>query len=415
MIFENISFQCVKGIPKSDVERRKLSDMGFPVDVPDQPDMSENLDFVHYASKIFDSPFPVEGSLGKFYINTLIETKSRDKAFELVLQVLSPVSITASELKAGLQSSCLYELEAEEAEVLIEEFVFIINELIPRQITDVYDSFDIEPNPAYCVFFDLADKRLKLEKYNNQSVPWHGQFVSHAEDGVRQRFLAGESLLSIYGSTCATKTLIKDALLYVPHSVYDSIELILFSLSKQYGYKRIESKGETLAGFEIYQNGDKVLNIVFLPKEELDLIEDFEKYLSELYLDEYPILVIAQTLRSREGLSSLIRKVLKNPAYIKTYHEHIIQCFRYEKIIKSSSQIYKFAETAKLCGCFNCGEIFPPSKIKEWYFCEDEENGAYTYCPMCGDDTIIMDSQGYEITEEFMGELMDYYEERDFY
>ncbi|MCI8388806.1 MAG: hypothetical protein HFE63_10130 [Clostridiales bacterium] len=45
----------------------------------------------------------------------------------------------------------------------------------------------------------------------------------------------------------------------------------------------------------------------------------------------------------------------------------------------------------------------------EWY---DEENA---YCPYCDSTTVIMDSQGYEITNEYLQELMRYADEVDEY
>ena len=82
MTFENIEFKCIKGIPINSVETRMLGEMGFPVDVPTQPDMSRSIAFYNYVSKISFYPFPLLSSVDKYYINALIETKSRDEALD---------------------------------------------------------------------------------------------------------------------------------------------------------------------------------------------------------------------------------------------------------------------------------------------------------------------------------------------
>ncbi len=57
------------------------------------------------------------------------------------------------------------------------------------------------------------------------------------------------------------------------------------------------------------------------------------------------------------------------------------------------------------CGCFSCLRIFSPSEILEWI--EDESGTAI--CPYCGIDSIIGESSGYQITEEFLGKMNKYW------
>lgn len=68
MNFENVKFNCIKGVPINSVETRMISEMGFPVDVPSQPDMSLNTKFSSYIDKIFDSPFSMVRTVETFYI-----------------------------------------------------------------------------------------------------------------------------------------------------------------------------------------------------------------------------------------------------------------------------------------------------------------------------------------------------------
>ena len=50
----------------------------------------------------------------------------------------------------------------------------------------------------------------------------------------------------------------------------------------------------------------------------------------------------------------------------------------------------------KLCGCFDCIKVFSPSEIEEY----TEEDTAL--CPYCGNDSVIGESSGFPITEDFM-------------
>ena len=55
------------------------------------------------------------------------------------------------------------------------------------------------------------------------------------------------------------------------------------------------------------------------------------------------------------------------------------------------------------CGCFYCLKIFDPKEIKE-YLDDDNELDQYgtAECPYCGIDSVIPESSGYPITEEFL-------------
>ena len=413
MTFENIDFRCIKGIPIDSVETRMLGEMGFPVDVPPQPDMTLNAAFSNYVSKVFDTPFGMPFSIEKIYINSLLKTRSKEEALRLTLHKIASTNINCNELAAGLYSNCILNLEASEVETLIEEFVFIIKELIPRQLSDIFYSFDIEPNPAYGIFFTLAVEKLGLISCADKDSYWYRQFIEHTRNGIKKRFAAGETLLSIYQKTCASKEIIKDTISSIPHNTYDSIELMLFSLSKKYSYTRTEDTKEYAADFVVYKEGEEVLNIIFLSEEELAHIDDYEQYLSELKVDDYPLLVLDHYELYTEYLSTPIRKALKDPEYIKEHLAKRVRCFRYEKAIGCSDYNYEFAETAKLCGCYSCGQIFPPEEIRDWHVYSEEENDGYAYCPCCDEASVIMDSQGIEITEAFMYELVDYNEMRD--
>ena len=59
-------------------------------------------------------------------------------------------------------------------------------------------------------------------------------------------------------------------------------------------------------------------------------------------------------------------------------------------------------EQSKLCGCFSCCEIFPPSEITDYI--SDEEPTAE--CPYCHIDAVIGDASGFPITEDFLRKMM---------
>ena len=51
-----------------------------------------------------------------------------------------------------------------------------------------------------------------------------------------------------------------------------------------------------------------------------------------------------------------------------------------------------------VCGCFYCGNIFNPSEITEWL----KDISGTAICPYCGVDSIIGESSGFPVTEEFL-------------
>lgn len=61
----------------------------------------------------------------------------------------------------------------------------------------------------------------------------------------------------------------------------------------------------------------------------------------------------------------------------------------------------KFLE-GKICGCFTCLHIFSAAEIVEW-----TDNGLTAVCPYCGTNTVLSDSLGFPITEEFLGRMRD--------
>lgn len=59
----------------------------------------------------------------------------------------------------------------------------------------------------------------------------------------------------------------------------------------------------------------------------------------------------------------------------------------------------------KKCGCFYCLKIFNSTEIKEWL----DDIGGTAICPYCGIDSVIGESSGFPITEEFLKEMNKYW------
>ena len=57
------------------------------------------------------------------------------------------------------------------------------------------------------------------------------------------------------------------------------------------------------------------------------------------------------------------------------------------------------------CGCFYCLKIFSPKDIEGWV----EDKLGTAICPYCGVDSVIGESSGYPITEEFLAKMKSYW------
>jgi hypothetical protein len=62
-------------------------------------------------------------------------------------------------------------------------------------------------------------------------------------------------------------------------------------------------------------------------------------------------------------------------------------------------------EKSTICGCFYCRQTFVPAKIKEWI----DEADQTALCPFCGIDSVIGDRSGFEITEEFLRVMREFW------
>lgn len=426
--FQNLTLRCIKGQPINDVVCRRLTDMGFPVDAPRQSDKI-SAEFDSYFWKLSDTEYSVCGRVETVYISRLLEYKDIERSFNEVLDLLSEYGITENELAAGLSSGCVYSLSFSEAETLYDEFVFLIQHLLPRQLSDIYYSFDIEPNPAHAVFFDMAAKQLGLARYTDRNKNNYGQFVSHTSRGVCERIIQGESLLSIYENTCATKEIIKSSYSEVMSNHQTDrtlntslmrIEAALFGLARKYRYSIISTlpNADETFDFIVYEDGTPIIAIDYLGDDVItrhgfpfvdatsydDLIHRLASKdklcrannVSYLQLD-------VRELEDGLYIGSLVRDVIKTPAYSKLHREERRDYFAYGRAIHDALGNWDVISESTICGCFECGHILTPSLIIDY----DEYDDA-AICPHCGATAILTDKQGYTITDDYLKALKQY-------
>ena len=59
------------------------------------------------------------------------------------------------------------------------------------------------------------------------------------------------------------------------------------------------------------------------------------------------------------------------------------------------------------CGCFYCMRIFNSIEIEDWIINEENDTDKFgtAICPYCGIDSVIGESSGYDITEDFLNKM----------
>ena len=65
----------------------------------------------------------------------------------------------------------------------------------------------------------------------------------------------------------------------------------------------------------------------------------------------------------------------------------------------------KQLEQSSICGCFYCGKIFNPIEITEWI----PEKSGTALCPYCGIDSVIGEASGFQIMEQLLKEMNQYW------
>lgn len=80
-----------------------------------------------------------------------------------------------------------------------------------------------------------------------------------------------------------------------------------------------------------------------------------------------------------------------SPEYLRRKRAHEASFKNKESILRS-----------KVCGCFSCLKIFPPSEVR---FRKEMDGQKTAWCPYCDVDAVLGDATGFPITPEFLKEM----------
>ncbi|MEI0567865.1 cytoplasmic protein [Brachyspira pulli] len=76
------------------------------------------------------------------------------------------------------------------------------------------------------------------------------------------------------------------------------------------------------------------------------------------------------------------------------------------KIHKLSSNHKKLLMKEDICGCFYCVTIFNPRLITDWI---EDADDLTAICPYCGIDSVIPKHSDYELNEQLLEEMREYF------
>ena len=99
-------------------------------------------------------------------------------------------------------------------ENLVEEFIFLIDELLPRDIQDLFYKVTLDPRRAYWKLFEEAARRMQLPYYLNCHRDEAKGCYPNISDGIRGFIYEGRTLADIYLNTCVTRQMILEDIDY---------------------------------------------------------------------------------------------------------------------------------------------------------------------------------------------------------
>lgn len=243
-------------------------------------------------------------------------------------------------------------------ENLVEEFIFLIDELLPRDIQDLFYKATLDPRHAYWKLFEEAARRMQLPYYLNCHRDEAKGDYPNISAGIEGFVREGRSLADIYLNSCVTKEMIYDTIDYMGF-LADSVddytedsrmdpllvaELALFKMSR-YNYKLHDNLPDEfgIADLVLYSKDNTrelvIMRKVTEPDDEwwdgdgdhnTELKKRYEESLHnlervELYCEEHHISCLklssyeAICLYEDRTLSNVIREAIKNPEYAKEY------------------------------------------------------------------------------------------------
>lgn len=68
---------------------------------------------------------------------------------------------------------------------------------------------------------------------------------------------------------------------------------------------------------------------------------------------------------------------------------------------------YEALKRSEKCGCFHCGKVFDPCEIEG--FITETDGSKTALCPHCGIDAVIVEGNGYILSEDFLEEMRKYW------
>lgn len=249
-------------------------------------------------------------------------------------------------------------------ENLVEEFIFLIDELLPRDIQDLFYKATLDPRRAYWKLFEEAARRMQLPYYFNCHRDEAKGCYPNISDGIRGFIYEGRTLADIYLNTCVTRQMILEDIDYdytclafsddENEGLLFPAEFALFKMSI-YNYKRdavipgSEIKGNLvlfskesepeLVMMEVPEEPDYVPlwdDGIDPDEEEVinNLKEKYEKKIAEIkcvedYCAEHNIPFLkftkyqAMSFYESGKLGQVLRDSINNPAYAKEFLLHI--------------------------------------------------------------------------------------------
>ena len=129
---------------------------------------------------------------------------------------VEPVTLTDMGLPYDLDypEQPVGELPKKLYENLVEEFIFLIDELLPRDIQDLFYKATLDPRRAYWKLFEEAARRMQLPYYLNCHCDEAKGCYPNISDGIRGFIYEGRTLADIYLNTCVTRQMILEDIDY---------------------------------------------------------------------------------------------------------------------------------------------------------------------------------------------------------
>ena len=160
---------------------------------------------------------------------------------------------------------------------------------------------------------------------------------------------------------------------------------------------------------------DELMKSKWMPQCKLcesDFINAVTLYLktdieAALHSDNYLLRIFAFMDR-RVGKRTLIKikeEAEALPEWVKQFY--IIRCDSERPEIQAHDFCWSnrsALEQSNVCGCFHCKKVYSPNEIDQWI-----DDGRTALCPHCGIDSVIAESTGYPMTEEFMTKMHKYW------